>query len=106
MANQLVGAPAPVRLEDIRPLDEFGWPDEQDKVRVTFDAVELALDLPPWTISKAETEAQTGDARAEIPAERVQSIEAHRWLGPSGERLFVSCPRPSRGERIESVGTF
>jgi hypothetical protein len=44
--NQLLGALATVRLEDVRPLGEIDWPDEQHTVRaVTFDGVELTLQL-------------------------------------------------------------
>ena len=44
--NQLLGALARVQLEDIRPLGEVDWPDEQHTVRVaTFDGLELTLQL-------------------------------------------------------------
>jgi Domain of unknown function (DUF4340) len=44
--NQLLGALARVQLEDVRPLDEVDWPDEQHTVRVaTFDGLELTLQL-------------------------------------------------------------
>jgi Domain of unknown function (DUF4340) len=44
--NQLLGALARVQLEDVRPLGEVDWPDEQHTVRVaTFDGLELTLQL-------------------------------------------------------------
>jgi hypothetical protein len=44
--NQLVGTLATVRLEDVKPLEQIDWPDEQHTVRVvTFDGVELTLEL-------------------------------------------------------------
>jgi hypothetical protein len=44
--NQLIGALATVRLEDVRPASEIDWPDERHMVRaLTFDGVELTLEL-------------------------------------------------------------
>jgi hypothetical protein len=130
--NQLVGALATVRLEDVRPEGEIDWPDEQHTVRVeTFDGVELRLELATladqhWlrldaaaleqpdvaqaVPSEGETgedaEAQTEGEEAKTPAQRVEALQARTdgWVYQVSDFLFGRLTKP-RADWVEDAST-
>ena len=130
--NQLVGALATVRLEDVRPQREIDWPEEQHTVRVvTFDGIELRLDLatldnqhwlrldaavleqPDAQATPPEGEATGEDAnaqpegeQAQTPAERVAALRARTdgWAYQVSDFLFERLTKP-RADWVEDAST-
>jgi hypothetical protein len=119
--NQLLGALARVQLEDVRPLGEVDWPDEQHTVRVaTFDGLELTLQLATlddqhWlrvdAASAAPHQPQGEQApapgQAEAPAgEQAEAIKARTngWAYQVSDYLFGRLTKP-RADWIEDAGT-
>ena len=119
--NQLLGALARVQLEDVRPLGEVDWPDEQHTVRVaTFDGLELTLQLATlddqhWlrvdAAGAAPDQPQGEQApvagQAEAPAgEQAEAIKARTdgWAYQVSDYLFGRLTKP-RADWIEDAGT-
>lgn len=111
--NQLLGALAAVRLEDVRPAGEVDWPDAQHTVRVvTFDGVELtlrlaALDDQRWLqVDSATTLDRPEGEQTNAPEERAAAIEARTggWAYQVSDFLFERLTKP-REAWIEDAGT-
>jgi Domain of unknown function (DUF4340) len=119
--NQLLGALARVQLEDVRPLGEVDWPDEQHTVRVaTFDGLELTLQLATlndqhWlrvdAASAAPDQPQDEQAPVEGQAEKqageqAEAIKARTdgWAYQVSDYLFGRLTKP-RADWIEDAGT-
>jgi hypothetical protein len=90
--NQLLGALATVRLEDVKPLGEIDWSGEQHTVRVaTFDGVELTLQLAKlddqnWLRVDAASAATDQPEGGQAPVERQAEEQAGGQAGQqSGE---------------------
>jgi hypothetical protein len=107
--NQLAGALATVQLDDVKPVAEIAWPDEQHTVKVvTFDGVEVTLrlaslddqhwlqvdaataardDLKPDEASAAEDQARTIEARTDGWAYQVSDFLFERLTKPRADWL-------------------
>lgn len=132
--NQLAGALAAVRLEDVKPAGELDWPQEEHTVRVaTFDGIDLTLrlatlddqhwlqlDAAPGEQAAEQTATATEKPAAEeTPAEeivaadqpataeeRARAIDARAegWAYQIGDFLFGRLTKP-REDWLEQSGT-
>jgi Domain of unknown function (DUF4340) len=110
--NQLLGALARVQLEDVRPLDEVDWPDEQHTVRVaTFDGLELTLQLATlddqhWLRVDAASAAPDQRQGEQAPAEGQVEEEARPQTAeqPQTEPSAVEGQAEKQaGEQAEAI---
>jgi hypothetical protein len=113
--NQLVGALASVRLEDVRPEGEIDWPDERHTVRVaTFDGVELTLELATlddqhWL--RVDAAALKQPASLQLSPEQDQAVEQAEAQPEGGqanapEEAAVQSeaePAQTPEERVEDI---
>jgi hypothetical protein len=103
--NQLLGALAAVRLEDVRPVGEIDWPDEQHTVRaVTFDGVELTLQLATlddqhWLRVDAATLNQPEGGQA-TPAEQ-SAGEQSQQAGEQTQQAGAEAEEQAKGQAAE-----
>ncbi len=110
--NQLTGALATMRLDDVKPAGEITWPDEQHTVRVkTFDGVEITLRLATlddkhWAQVDAGTADDLEQDQASAAEEKAKEIHdrtdgwAYQVSGFAFDRLTKA-----RDSWIESPGT-
>jgi hypothetical protein len=113
--NQLVGALASVQLEDVRPVGEIDWPDEQHTVRVvTFDGVELTLEFATlddqhWL--RVDAAALEQPASPQPSPEQDQAVEQAEGLPEGGQAdapeeaaaQSEAKPADTPEERVESI---
>jgi Domain of unknown function (DUF4340) len=105
--NQLLGTLATVRLEDVQPVREVDWPDQEHTVRVlTFDGIEVTLHLASignqhWArveaAPAAEGKADEGKAdEGKADEDRAQEIQARTqgWAYQVSNFLFERLTKP------------
>jgi hypothetical protein len=112
--NQLAGALATVLLQDVKPVAEIAWPDEDHTVTVmTFDGVEITLRLASlddqhWLQVDAAPGALEGlDAdQATAAEEQAQAIDARTdgWAYQVSDFLFDRLTKP-RADWLADAGT-
>jgi Domain of unknown function (DUF4340) len=112
--NQLAGALATVRLEDVKPVAEVAWPEEQHTVKaVTFDGVEVTLRLASlddqhWLrIDAAAGASEQPEAdQAKAADEQAKGIEARTdgWAYQVSDFLFKRLTKP-RADWLADTGT-
>lgn len=112
--NQLAGALASVQLDDVKPVAEIAWPDEQHTVEVvTFDGVEVTLRLASlgdqhWLQVDAATAARDDLKPDEASAaeEQATAINARTdgWAYQVSDFLFERLTKP-RADWLADAGT-
>jgi hypothetical protein len=112
--NQLAGALAVVQLEDVRPVSEVAWPEQQHTVKaVTFDGVEVTLHLASlddqhWLQVDAATLAREGltPDQAKAAEDQARAIEARTdgWAYQVSDFLFERLTKP-RADWLADAGT-
>jgi hypothetical protein len=112
--NQVPGALASVQLEDVRPVAEIAWPDQQHTVKaVTFDGVEITLRLASlddqhWLQVDAATAPREGlkPDQATAAEEQAKAIEARTdgWAYQVSDFLFERLTKP-RADWLADAGT-